>query len=282
MRFESVLFLCVANSARSQLAEGLARQALQGVRVQSAGSAPTAVNPLAVRVAAEVGVDLSAQVAKPLAAIELADVDLVVTLCAEEQCPVVPADVQRLAWPLPDPALAEGDEEERLRAFRMARDAIAARLQILAAVRDLPEGPRPQGFHLSIRVADLPGAARFFCWLLAAGPVSWTEEEVVISSAATRTLVVLQAVHGRTLHRDTLAHLGVKVADEAAVVRAWELARAAGIPIETAPRTSWDEPAKHELWLRGPDGNLVEVYADVPADAVRPATPGPTPLVEPG
>src|SRR5512146_3362024 len=84
-----LLFLCVANSARSQMAEGIARAlAPAGVKVSSAGSAPSRLNPLAVRALAEIGLDISGQRAKGLDQIPPGDVDAVVTLCAEEVCPV--------------------------------------------------------------------------------------------------------------------------------------------------------------------------------------------------
>jgi len=128
----SVLFLCVANSARSQLAEGLARRlAPPGIAIFSAGSEPGTINPLAVQVLAEVGVDASAQHSKGLDAIPLDDIDLVVTLCAEEVCPLFPRPVRKLHWPLPDPARATGTDEERLAAFRAVRDELAARLPAL-------------------------------------------------------------------------------------------------------------------------------------------------------
>jgi arsenate reductase len=128
----SILFLCVANSARSQLAEGLARRmAPPGVAIYSAGSEPGTINPLAVRVLAEAGVDASVQFSKGLDAIPLDDIDLVVTLCAEEVCPLFPRPVRKLHWSLPDPAKATGTEEERLAAFRSVRDQLSARLPTL-------------------------------------------------------------------------------------------------------------------------------------------------------
>jgi arsenate reductase len=127
-----VLFLCVANSARSQMAEGLARAlAPAGVRVWSAGSEPTRINPLALRALAEVGIDGSAQYSKAIADIPASEVDTVVTLCAEEVCPVFPGAVRRLHWPLPDPAAVAGSEAERLAAFRAVREEIASRLRTM-------------------------------------------------------------------------------------------------------------------------------------------------------
>jgi len=128
----SLLFLCVANSARSQIAEGLARRlAPPGVAIYSAGSEPGTINPLAVRVLAEAGVDASGQFSKGLDAVPLDEIDLVVTLCAEEVCPLFPRSVRKLHWPLQDPAKATGTEEERLAAFRAARDQLSSRLETL-------------------------------------------------------------------------------------------------------------------------------------------------------
>lgn len=129
---KGVLFLCVANSARSQIAEAVARARLPPeIAIFSAGSAPKSLHPLAARVLAEAGLDVSGLRSKHLSTIPLAQVDLVVTLCAEEVCPVVPAGVRRLRWPLPDPAAAGGDEATQLAAFRAVRDELAARIDAL-------------------------------------------------------------------------------------------------------------------------------------------------------
>jgi arsenate reductase len=127
-----VLFLCVHNSARSQLAEGIARLvAPPGVAVWSAGSEPSSVNPLAVRVMDEIGIDIRGQASKLVDEVPWREADTVVTLCgeADEACPAVAPDVRRVHWPLPDPAGAP--EAERLEAFRMARDEIRWRVASL-------------------------------------------------------------------------------------------------------------------------------------------------------
>jgi arsenate reductase len=124
-----VLFLCVANSARSQMAEGIARSlAPPGVKASSAGSAPSRLNPLAVRALAEIGIDISGQRSKGVEEIPPGDVDAVVTLCAEEVCPVFLGRAHRLHWALPDPAAAPGADEKRLEAFRRVRDELRRRL----------------------------------------------------------------------------------------------------------------------------------------------------------
>lgn len=127
-----ILFLCVANSGRSQLAEGIARSlAPAGVRVSSAGSAPEAVSPYAIRVLAEIGIDISDHRSKGVDAIDAASVDAVVTLCAEESCPVFLGKAHRFHWALPDPAHAPPDEPSQLAAYRATRDVLVPRLRAL-------------------------------------------------------------------------------------------------------------------------------------------------------
>ena len=126
-----LLFLCVANSARSQMAEGLARARFgDRARVQSAGSQPSAVPPFAVEALADIGIDIRQHTSKHVDSIDPAEVDVVITLCAEEVCPVFPARVRHLAWPLPDPAGAGAEAEQRAR-FQHTRDEIAHRLETL-------------------------------------------------------------------------------------------------------------------------------------------------------
>jgi len=126
-RVARILFLCTHNAARSQMAEALLRQ-LAGERVQSfsAGTHPSHVHPLAVRAMAEIGIDISQAESKPLERFIGQPFDWVVTVCdqAAEACPVFPGNTRRLHWSLPDPAAADGDEEERLRHFRAVRDRL--------------------------------------------------------------------------------------------------------------------------------------------------------------
>lgn len=124
-----VLFLCVANSARSQLAEGIARSlAPAGVKISSAGSWPTLLNPLAVSALAEIGIDIGHQRSKSVQEIPPDDVDVVITLCAEEVCPVFLGKALRIHWAMPDPAAVAGKEDARLGAFREVRDELRRRL----------------------------------------------------------------------------------------------------------------------------------------------------------
>ncbi|MCB1151317.1 arsenate reductase ArsC [bacterium] len=126
----TVLFLCTGNSCRSQMAEGWAR-ALHGDRLRalSAGTETHGLNPRAVAVMAEAGVDISAHHSKTLNDVDLAAVDLVVTVCghAHETCPVLPAQVRVLHRGFDDPPALARDaagDDEALAPYRRVRDEI--------------------------------------------------------------------------------------------------------------------------------------------------------------
>ncbi len=126
---KGILFLCVANSARSQMAEGIACSlAPPDIKIQSAGSKPTSVRPEAVAVLKEINIDISHHHSKSVEEIPVDGVDTVITLCKEEECPLFLGKATRLHWGLPDPATEEGTEEERLDAFRAVRDELQARI----------------------------------------------------------------------------------------------------------------------------------------------------------
>ena len=280
---KTILFLCVANSARSQMAEGLARKLFGSrIAVQSAGSEPSKVNPYAIEVMREVGVDLSAHHSKSVQTIDATTVGTVITLCAEEVCPVFLGKARRLHWPISDPASKDSSipQEEMLTRFRTARDQIQARLEVLDALLDLPEGPAAQEFHASLRVKDLAKSTRFYAWLLGAEPKEWTHRYSTFVRPELHTNFVLLVSDGKELHRDTLYHLGISVADKAAVVRSYDLAKAAGLTVSKPPRTTWRGTPLHELWLEDPDGNLVEIYARLTPDelAEKPDSLEPTAL----
>jgi arsenate reductase len=113
------------------MAEGLARRALDGIAtVSSAGSQPSRVNPYAIQAMTEVGIDLSTHTSKSVAELDAADFDVVITLCAEEVCPVLPGRVRRLHWPTPDPARTEFNDTPEIvfQKFRDARDEILSKI----------------------------------------------------------------------------------------------------------------------------------------------------------
>lgn len=129
---QHVLILCTGNSARSQMAEGWLRH-LAGDRfeVASAGTHPTTVNPLAIAVMRERGVDISTHRSKSMNEFLTQPFDYVITVCddAAEACPIFPGPARRIHWSLPDPAAVQGGEDERLTAFRDVRDRLEARFE---------------------------------------------------------------------------------------------------------------------------------------------------------
>jgi arsenate reductase len=130
-----VLILCTGNSCRSQMGEGWVRHDLgDRVEVHSAGTRPSFVHPLAIRVMAEAGVDISSHRSKFLEEMKGLAFDLVVTVCdsAREACPILPGARKTLHQAFEDPALA-GDGENALPVFRRVRDEIRARLVLLVA-----------------------------------------------------------------------------------------------------------------------------------------------------
>ena len=129
----NILFMCVANSARSQLAEGLAREIFPEALIQSAGSHPGKLNPFAIQVMKEIGIDISKQFSKSIDDLSpkfIVGLKFIITLCAEEVCPTMVAQgAQRFHWPFPDPASKEVlSDDVMLERFRAARDSIKARL----------------------------------------------------------------------------------------------------------------------------------------------------------
>lgn len=128
---QRVLILCTANSARSQMAEGLLRR-LAGNRFEvfSAGAKPSSVNPLAIRAMDERGIDIRSHHSKHLNEFVSEPFDYVITVCdtAAESCPIFPGPAKRIHWSFPDPAASQGTEEERLASFRTVRDAIESQL----------------------------------------------------------------------------------------------------------------------------------------------------------
>ena len=128
----NILFMCVANSARSQLAEGLARKILgDRAEVASAGSHPGKVNPFAIEALGEIGIDIKSHRSKSVDEFSGQSMDYVVTVCdhARDNCPVFPVVSERLHWSFEDPAAVQGSDPERLDAFRRIRDQIHERVK---------------------------------------------------------------------------------------------------------------------------------------------------------
>lgn len=293
-----ILFLCTGNSCRSQMAEGWGKL-LGGdaVQVESAGIEAHGKNPRAIAVMAEAGVDISGQESTRVTQDMLERADLVVTVCghADEHCPVVPASVKKLHWPLSDPAKATGTEEQIMAQFRATRDEVRRRVtelyeELAIPVRELPAEqaaplvPGAMEFHLSLRVTDLDVSTKFYTAFLSTRPKDRTARYSTFVVPHLRlNLVLLVNDRAEPLDTYSLYHLGLGVPDKASVIAAYYRALELGAIVEKPPRTTWRGTPLHELWLRDPTGYLIEVYARLSPDelASMPANREPTFLVAP-
>ena len=125
----NILFLCVGNSARSQIAEGLAKEMFsKKFNIESAGSRPSGfVHSGAIKTMNEIGIDISSQTSKSIQELDdkfIKKLDFVITLCAEEVCPVFDNNATRINWPNPDPAFGSMSRRQEEKVFREVRDNI--------------------------------------------------------------------------------------------------------------------------------------------------------------
>ena len=130
---KKILFMCVANSARSQMAEGIARALFPNIEFQSAGSMPSRVNPLAIEVMKEINIDISNHSSKDFESLNddfINNLDYVIPLCKEEVCPLLNSDAIVIPMPLEDPA-SENFSDNKLNKFREVRDLIKYKLKEL-------------------------------------------------------------------------------------------------------------------------------------------------------
>ena len=129
---ESVIFVCTGNSCRSQMAEGILRE-IGGNKFQvvSAGLEPSSVNPNAIKVMQEVGIDISQHTSKNIHQFVDQEFDFIITVCdnANERCPLFPGSGKRIHWSFQDPAAATGTEEEVMTVFRKVRDQIKLNIE---------------------------------------------------------------------------------------------------------------------------------------------------------
>jgi arsenate reductase len=134
---QKVLFVCIHNSARSQMAEALLNEICGDTfKAQSAGIEPGKLNPVVVEAMREVGIDISRNQTKAVATFLQQPFDYVVTVCDEtsaERCPVFPGKTKRLHWGFPDPSAFQGTHEDKLAGTRKVRDAIKAKIEAWCA-----------------------------------------------------------------------------------------------------------------------------------------------------
>lgn len=135
---KKILFLCASNATRSQMAEGMARKALgDRYEIYSAGIQPMAMNPLAVKIMNEVGIDISRQKSKSINEVPWKEMDMIVTLCgtSSKSLPALPPTIQRLHWPVPDPVTMtshygfKSSAEGKQLAFKEVRDMLQKRIE---------------------------------------------------------------------------------------------------------------------------------------------------------
>ncbi len=143
-----VLFLCTGNSCRSQMAEGFLRAyGGDSYEAHSAGTSPSTVNPLAITVMHEIGIDISGHHSKNVGGYLGQHFPFVITVCdnAKEHCPIFPGPCMREHWSFPDPAEATGSDDERLAFFRKVRDAIGERVRVFVSAKVAAHDPLIRG-----------------------------------------------------------------------------------------------------------------------------------------
>lgn len=131
---KKILFLCSANSCRSQMAEGIANYYGKGKLIAfSAGANPAGVNPYAIKVMKEIGIDISHQRSKKTDEFAGKQFDYIITLCesAKQECPFFPGQSIRIHWDIKDPATATGTEEQIMTEFRNCRDVLLEKIKNL-------------------------------------------------------------------------------------------------------------------------------------------------------
>jgi catechol 2,3-dioxygenase-like lactoylglutathione lyase family enzyme len=194
--------------------------------------------------------------------------DCLVVLDSAEADSAAPSAARRIDWSLLGAAFAHAaasDSERRSRLIT-ADGNLRPRIEVLLGLLDVPEGPPASEFHGSIRVHDLARSVRFYAWLLDTWPREWTHRYATFVRADLALTFVLLVADGKELHHDTLYHLGIGVADSAAVVDAYHRALTFGARVGKPPRTTWRGTPLHELWLEDPDGTLIEIYARLTND----------------
>jgi len=158
-------------------------------------------------------------------------------------------------WDLLFSVLGSNDEIGSL------ENKLSERIRILKAFSTLKSKPVGNEFHGSIRVHDLAQSARFYTWLFGVEPREWTHRYATFVRPDTKFNFVLLVSDGKKLNNDTLYHLGMGVCSKERVVEFYKSAVENQLPIEKPPRTTWRGTPLHELWLKDPDGTLVEIYA---------------------
>ncbi len=140
-------------------------------------------------------------------------------------------------------------------------DRLMMRIDILAELNSIISPIEANELHGSIRVHNLAQSSKFYSWLFGIGPKEWTHRYVIFTRKDIRFNFVLLVSDGKTLNHDTLYHLGMGVDSKEKVIGFYHSAQLNGFEIHNPPRTTWRGTPLHELWLKDPDGTLIEIYA---------------------
>jgi catechol 2,3-dioxygenase-like lactoylglutathione lyase family enzyme len=194
-------------------------------------------------------------------------VDVAVALNKPCAAPIAQPYSRLVDWSILPPrgAVAEALEHGDNDALNTLVQQVRGRVAIFEALFDLPEAVPSQEFHGSVRTHNLAASTRFYAWLLDCWPKEWTHRYATFIRDDLGVNFVLLVSDDMELHHDTLYHLGIGVADRAAVIEAYHRAVKLGASVSKPPRTTWRGTPLHELWLQDPDGNLVEIYARLTA-----------------
>jgi catechol 2,3-dioxygenase-like lactoylglutathione lyase family enzyme len=146
---------------------------------------------------------------------------------------------------------------------------ITERIKVLEAIKNLKMPSADLEFHGSIRVKELASSARFYTWLFGIEPKEWTHRYVTFHRIDAKFNFVLLVSDGKELNHDTLYHLGVGVESKNRVIEFYHSAKENGFHIEKPPRTTWRGTPLHEMWLKDPDGTLIEIYSRLTEEELK-------------
>jgi catechol 2,3-dioxygenase-like lactoylglutathione lyase family enzyme len=164
-------------------------------------------------------------------------------------------NIKFINWDLIFDNLSESITAEDLRI------RVEERLKVLLSIKRLNPSPLCAELHASIRVSDLAESARFYTWLFGVQPKEWTHRYVVFYRDDIKMNFVLLVADELNLIDNKLYHLGIGATSKEQVIGFYKSALVNSFTIEKLPRTTWRGTPLHELWLRDPDGTLIEIYS---------------------
>lgn len=198
-----------------------------------------------------------------LESIEKVSSEVVISLSKEATKELEKRKVKFVNWDLLFSVLGPNDSDGDL------ENKITERIKILEAIKNLKMPSADLEFHGSIRVKNLASSARFYTWLFGVEPKEWTHRYVTFHRLDTKFNFVLLVSDGKELHHDTLYHLGVGLESKNKVIEFYYSAKENGFHIEKPPRTTWRGTPLHEMWLKDPDGTLIEVYSRLTEEELK-------------